>query len=76
MTKGARAFGGAVQAGLPYLIGENYKPEMFIPSTSGSVVPVNNYNQSRTYHFSGVTINANNAQDFWSDIQNHIGDYT
>ena len=75
-TKGARAFGGAVQAGLPYLIGENYKPEMFIPSTSGSVVPVNNYNQSRTYHFSGVTINANNAQDFWSEIQNHIGDYT
>lgn len=75
-AKGARAFGGAVQAGLPYLIGENYKPEMFIPSTSGSVVPVNNYNQSRTYHFSGVTINANNAQDFWSEIQNHIGDYT
>gem|GEM_PF-1548957 len=61
---------------MPYLIGENYKPEMFIPSTSGSVVPVNNYNQSRTYHFSGVTINANNAQDFWSEIQNHIGDYT
>ena len=75
-AKGARAFGGAVQAGFPYLIGENYKPEMFIPSTSGSVVPVNNYNQSRTYHFSGVTINANNAQDFWSEIQNHIGDYT
>ena len=75
-ARGARAFGGAVQAGLPYLIGENYKPEMFIPSTSGSVVPVNNYNQSRTYHFSGVTINANNAQDFWSEIQNHIGDYT
>lgn len=75
-ARGARAFGGAVQAGLPYLIGENYKPEMFVPSTSGSVVPVNNYNQSRTYHFSWVTINANNAQDFWSEIQNHIGDYT
>lgn len=72
----ARAFGGEVKAGLPYLVGENFKPELFVPSTSWSVVPVNNYNQSRSYHFSGVTINANNAQDFWSEIQNHIGDYT
>lgn len=73
---GARAFGGDVQAGIPYLVGENYKPEVFVPSTSGSVVPVNNYNQSKSYHFSGVTINANNAQDFWAEIQNNIGDYT
>lgn len=72
----ARAFGGEVKAGLPYLVGENFKPELFVPSTSWSVVPVNNYNQSRSYHFSGITINANNAQDFWSEIQNHIGDYT
>lgn len=72
----ARAFGGEVKAGLPYLVGENFKPELFVPSTSWSVVPVNNYNQSRSYHFSGITINTNRAEDFRSEIQNHIGDYT
>lgn len=72
----ARAFGGEVKAWLPYLIWENFKPELFVPSTSGSVVPVNNYNQSKSYHFSGITINTNHAEDFWSEIQNHIGDYT
>lgn len=72
----ARAFGGEVKAGLPYLVGENFKPELFVPSTSGSVVPVNNYNQSRSYHFSGITINTNRGEDFRSEIQNHIGDYT
>lgn len=75
-ARGARAFGGEVKAGLPYLVGENFKPELFVPSTSGSVVPVNNYNQSRSYHFSGITINTNRAEDFRSEIQNHIGDYT
>ena len=72
----ARAFGWEVKAWLPYLIWENFKPELFVPSTSGSVVPVNNYNQSKSYHFSGITINTNHAEDFWSEIQNHIGDYT
>lgn len=72
----ARAFGWEVKAWLPYLIWENFKPELFVPSTSGSVIPVNNYNQSKSYHFSGITINTNHAEDFWSEIQNHIGDYT
>lgn len=72
----ARAFGWEVKAWLPYLIWENFKPELFVPSTSGSVVPVNNYNQSKSYHFNGITINTNHAEDFWSEIQNHIGDYT
>ncbi len=72
----ARAFGWEVKAWLPYLIWENFKPELFVPSTSGSVVPVNNYNQSKSYHFSGITINTNRAEDFWSEIQNYIGDYT
>lgn len=73
---GARAFGWDVQAGVPYLVGENYKPEVFVPSTSGSVIPVNNYNQSRSYHFSWVTVNANNPQDFLSQMQDFIWDYT
>ena len=33
-----RAAGGAVQAGAPYIVGE-YRPEIFIPSTSGRIVP-------------------------------------
>jgi phage-related minor tail protein len=35
---GTRAAGGPVRAGLPYLVGER-GPELFMPSTSGMVVP-------------------------------------
>jgi phage-related minor tail protein len=35
---GARAAGGPVEAGSSYLVGEN-GPELFVPSSSGSVVP-------------------------------------
>jgi phage-related minor tail protein len=34
----ARAAGGPVQAGMPYVVGE-HRPELFVPSTSGTVVP-------------------------------------
>jgi len=37
---GARAMGGAVGAGMPYLVGES-GPELFVPGASGSVVPNN-----------------------------------
>ena len=37
---GARAFGGPVSSGMPYLIGER-GPELFVPSASGTVVPNN-----------------------------------
>ena len=36
-----RAAGGPVSGGLPYLVGEN-APELFVPSTSGRIVPMNN----------------------------------
>ena len=64
------------QAWTPYLIWENYKPELFVPSTSWSVVPVNNYDQSKSVSISWVTINANNPEEFWSQIQEQIWDYT
>jgi hypothetical protein len=35
---GGRASGGSVTAGTPYLVGEN-GPEIFNPSTSGSIIP-------------------------------------
>lgn len=35
---GGRAAGGPVQAGTPYLVGEN-RPEIFIPSTRGRIAP-------------------------------------
>jgi len=35
---GVRAAGGPVDAGVPYLVGER-GPELFVPSTSGSIVP-------------------------------------
>lgn len=43
LTKGipGRATGGPVGAGMPYWVGEGGKKEMFIPSTSGKIVPSN-----------------------------------
>lgn len=35
---GARAFGGPVNAGNPYMVGER-GPEMFVPQTAGRIVP-------------------------------------
>jgi hypothetical protein len=37
---GTRAMGGSVTAGKPYLVGEK-GPEMFVPSSSGGIVPNN-----------------------------------
>jgi uncharacterized protein YdbL (DUF1318 family) len=37
-TPTARAIGGPVQAGSPYMVGER-GPEMFVPNQSGSIVP-------------------------------------
>ena len=58
----ARASGGPVMGGSPYLVGER-GPELFVPSSSGSIVPngggdvtVNVYNQS------GQQIKASNTK--------------
>lgn len=34
-----RASGGPVMAGMPYMVGENRRPELFIPNTSGRIMP-------------------------------------
>jgi hypothetical protein len=35
-----RASGGPVSAGTPYIVGENRRPELFVPSQNGTVVPM------------------------------------
>jgi len=40
ITPGARATGGSVQAGQPYIVGERGK-ELFVPRQSGNIVPNN-----------------------------------
>jgi hypothetical protein len=35
---GHRAAGGPVSAGMPYIVGE-YRPELFVPDTNGTIVP-------------------------------------
>lgn len=49
-SAGARAIGGQVQAGQPYMVGER-GPEMFVPNQSGSIVS----NKNMTAASSGAT---------------------
>jgi hypothetical protein len=51
-TSGARAEGGPVSSGMPYLVGEK-GPELFMPSFSGSIIPNNKLG-------SGININIHN----------------
>lgn len=62
---GARAAGGPVTGGEPYLVGER-GPEMFIPRTSGTIVPNNALSQPTNVNVSvmeGATINVSNDAD-------------
>jgi hypothetical protein len=56
---GARAMGGPVSAGSPYVVGEK-GPELFVPSSSGSIVP-NGAMGSSGGSAGGVTVNYNIA---------------
>jgi hypothetical protein len=56
---GARAMGGPVNAGTPYMVGEK-GPELFVPSFSGSIVP-NGAMGSSGGGSGGVTVNYNIA---------------
>lgn len=70
-----RAFGGAVKAGIPYIVGENFKPELFIPSTSGTIQPVNNYNQSRNINVDIGNVVADNPIDFADMMRDNLQNY-
>jgi len=56
---GARAMGGPVSAGSPYVVGEE-GPELFVPRSSGSIVP-NGAMGSSGGGSGGVTVNYNIA---------------
>jgi hypothetical protein len=53
----ARAIGGPVQSGQPYMVGER-GPEMFVPSRSGSIVPNNNMSSGMV-----INVDARGASD-------------
>ena len=42
---GARAYGGPVSSSMPYIVGER-GPELFVPSSSGRIVPNNMMNKN------------------------------
>ena len=56
---GARAMGGPVSSGSPYVVGEK-GPELFVPHSSGSIVP-NGAMGSSSGGTGGVTVNYNIA---------------
>ncbi len=53
---GARAAGGPVSASTPYLVGER-GPEIFLPGSSGSIVPNSQIGGTGVFGGSGATIN-------------------
>lgn len=64
-----RANGGMVTANTPYLIGER-GPELMVPSRSGTVIP-NESLVGNTYNFNGVTVKANNIDEFFKSMQQY-----
>lgn len=54
-----RANGGPVTANVPYMVGER-GPELFVPSTSGSIVPNNRVGGGSTFN---ITVNAGMGAD-------------
>jgi tape measure domain-containing protein len=63
-----RAEGGPVTGGSAYMVGEK-GPEMFIPRTSGSIVP-----NGKLAGSSGITINVTGNTFLDQDTAEHIGD--
>ena len=63
---GARAMGGSVQAGKPYLVGEK-GPEMFVPSSSGGIVPNNRMDGG-----GGGTVVINQSLNFALGVQQTV----
>lgn len=57
---GARAMGGPVSSGSPYVVGEK-GPELFVPHASGTIVPNNKMGSSGGGGSGGVTVNYNIA---------------
>jgi hypothetical protein len=61
----ARANGGSVRAGVPYIVGER-RPELFVPETNGRIEP----RVGGGVQFYGTQIVAHDYQDFMQQAQN------
>ena len=63
------AAGGPADSNTPYIVGEK-GPELFVPSTNGTVIPNNQLGAGSTYNYS-FTINATsgNTQDLVTEIK-------
>lgn len=60
-----RAKGGAVTGGMPYWVGEEGVPELFVPNQSGEIIPMNKVSSGGGGSGGNTTINVNlNAQAF------------
>ena len=59
-TPAPRISGGRVNEGMPYMVGEGGKPELFVPQQSGTIVP----NNQLTSPNINITINANDTEGF------------
>ncbi len=77
---GERATGGPVEAGLPYLVGEQ-GPEIFTPPVSGNIIPNHEISQSSksnitiapTFNFSG-TVARDDADSIAETVMNKLAD--
>lgn len=70
-----RASGGPVSGGESYRVGEN-GPELFMPSSSGMILPNTNTGGGTTLNINGMTIHANSAAEgraaargAWDELQ-------
>ena len=59
----ARAMGGPVSAGSPYIVGER-GPELFMPSGSGTIIPNNQMSMGSTTNVTNNYINAIDVKSF------------
>jgi len=64
---GGRAIGGPVSAGTSYLVGER-GPELFMPSTGGSIIPNNKLSGGLTININGNTLLDNRAAEKIGDM--------
>jgi len=64
---GGRAVGGSVSGGISYLVGER-GPELFVPSSGGSIIPNNKLGGGITINITGNTLLDNRAAEKIGDI--------
>jgi hypothetical protein len=58
-----RAMGGPVTAGTPYWVGERGRPELFVPSTNGSVVPQGRVGGTVIHQTNYITVKLDELQE-------------